>query len=781
MTSAGISIANSVANSAPTASSVAIADANGGLAVVGDTLTGSYSYSDTDNDSEGTATFRWLRNTSAIGSATSSSYTLVAADSGQTITFEVTPVATTGVITGNAVTSAGISVATNVANSAPTANSVVIIDVNGGIALVGDTLTGSYSYSDADNDDEGATTFRWLRNATAIGGATSSSYTLVAADNSQTITFEVTPVATTGPITGNAVTSSGLTVGVVPNTPPTAATSPGLSFAQSKVFRFTWSDVPDATFYRLLENPDGTSGFTQVGGDIIQGVQALDHIVPLHARLNAQYILQSCNAAGCIDSAILAVSGTLVAAIGYLKASNTEASDWFGVALSLSRDGNTLAVGAHGEDSNASGINGSQANNTAEGSGAVYIFTRSGSTWSQQAYLKASNTGAGDRFGIAMSLNSDGNTLAVGAFGEASNASGIDGSQADNTAGASGAVYVFTRNDNTWSQQAYLKASNTDASDYFGVALSLSADGNTLAVGAYWEASNASGVGGNQADNTAASSGAVYVFSRSGSLWTQQAYFKASNTDAGDWFGIALSLSSDGNTLAVGAWLEASNTSGVGSNQADNTAEGSGAAYIFTRSGSTWSQQAYLKASNSDAGDRFGIALSLSGDGKTLAVGAFGEDSNAGGSQADNTAENSGAVYIFTRSGSTWSQQAYLKASNTDAGDLFGIALSLSSDGNILAVGATGEASNNSGVGGNQVNNSAKGSGAVYVFTRNGGTWSQQAYLKASNTDAGDYFGRALSLSANGSTLVVGAWRESSAGSNQADNSAISSGAVYLY
>ena len=166
-----------------------------------------------------------------------------------------------------------------------------------------------------------------------------------------------------------------------------------------------------------------------------------------------------------------------------------------------------------------------------------------------------------------------------------------------------------------------------------------------LAVGARLEDSNATGVGGNQADNSANNSGAVYLFTRSGTTWSQQAYLKASNTDIDDWFGSSVALSSD--TLAVGARYEDSNATGVGGNQADNSASGSGAVYLFTRSGTTWSQQAYLKASNTQANDRFGGSVALSGD--VLAVGALNEDSNAtgvNGDQADNGEPNSGAAYV---------------------------------------------------------------------------------------------------------------------------------------
>jgi hypothetical protein len=458
----------------------------------------------------------------------------------------------------------------------------------------------------------------------------------------------------------------------------------------------------------------------------------------------------------------------------YLKASNTGASDRFGHAVSLS--GDTLVVGAYAEDSNATGVNGDGTDNSASASGAAYVFTRSGGVWSQQAYLKASNTEAGDSFGWAVSLSGD--TLVVGAYGEDSNATGVNGNQADNSADTSGAAYVFTRSGGVWSQQAYLKASNTGAGDVFGWAVSLS--GDTLVVGADGEASNATGVDGDQADNSAIDSGAAYVFTRSGTTWSQQAYLKASNTEASDLFGDAVSLSGD--TLLVGAVAEDSHAAGVNGDEADNSALDSGAAYVFTRSGTTWSQQAYLKASNTEALDYFSDAVSLSGN--TLVVAAHGEDSHAtgvNGDQADNSASASGAAYIFTRSGSVWSQQAYLKASNTEAGDLFGYAVSLSAD--TLVVGAYAEDSNATGVNGDQAGNSASASGAAYVFTRSGTTWSQQAYLKASNTEAIDQFGWAVSLSGN--TLVVAAHAEDSnaTGMNgdQADNSAADSGAAYVY
>ncbi len=476
-----------------------------------------------------------------------------------------------------------------------------------------------------------------------------------------------------------------------------------------------------------------------------------------------------------------------LAQTAYVKASNTAAADGFS-NVALSADGNTLAVGATGEDSAAVGIDGDQTSNAASSAGGVYVFARSGSTWTQQAYIKASNAGTNDLFGANLALSSDGSTLAVGAYTEASNATGIGGDQTNNAATNAGAVYVFTRASATWSQEAYVKASNAGASDNFGYSLGLSGDGNTLAVGAYGEASAATGINGNQASNTLSGSGAAYVFVRAGSTWTQEAYIKASNAGMSDYFGRAIAISADGDTVGVGAYYEGSAATGIGGNQLDNTSTGSGAAYIFRRTASVWAQEAYIKASNTGANDSFGLSVALSGDGSTFAVGAFGESSNAsgvGGDQTNNSAANSGAVYVFARSGATWSQQAYVKASNPGANDFFGWAVALSADGNTLAAGATGEASAATGIGGSQTDNTATNSGAVYLLTRAGSTWTQYAYVKASNTNINDRFGTTVAMSANGSTVAVGAPTEASTatgvGGDQTNNAATGAGAAYTF
>ncbi|XZZ37410.1 histidine kinase [Microbulbifer sp. TRSA002] len=570
-----------------------------------------------------------------------------------------------------------------------------------------------------------------------------------------------------------------------------------LSFEATKIFRFDWTDAEGATHYHLLENPDGSSGFIPVAENIPQGNGTLALEVPLFARTNAQYLLRACNSDGekeqCSDSDLLSVSDSLVASIGYFKASNTGSVDNFGFSISLSADGLILAVGADREDSGATGTNGDQSDNSAKDSGAVYVFTRVNGAWEQQAYLKASNTNAGDQFGSSVSLSADGRTLAVGANAGDFGILGFASDQSENGADFAGAVYIFTQEDEVWTQQAYLKASNADTFDRFGTSVSLSADGDTLAVGADSEDSGATGANGEQDDNSAENSGAVYVFSREDEAWLQQAYIKASNTDLGDFFGATVSLSADSQTLAVGANHESSSSSDINGDQSDNSASTAGAVYVFSQSEGSWVQQAYVKASNTDARDQFGTSVSLSADGHTLAVGAFFEDSSAigiDGDQTDNSAIDSGAVYVFARVNDAWAQQAYLKASNTEEpnlgfGDSFGGSISISADGNTLAVGAYREESSAAGVNGDQLNNEATFAGAAYVFTRVNEAWVQRAYLKASNTEARDFFGSFVSLSADGNTLAVGADSEDSSAigvnGDQNDNSAERSGAIYVY
>lgn len=544
---------------------------------------------------------------------------------------------------------------------------------------------------------------------------------------------------------------------------------------------FTASGSASASIavYRVQWRPDAQSDYAQIGADLdasaSTGIVELPSLTALDWT-QASVRVQACDAANaCVASNEQPLLTVLPAMVGYFKASNTGAEDLFGRRVVLSSDGSTMAVAASDEGSASDGVDGDQGDNSAPYSGAVYVFARGASGWVQQAYLKASNSEPDDSFGRSVAISADGDVIAVGASGEDSNATGVGGDQADNAASNSGAVYLFSRVDGAWSQSAYIKASNTgagdafgwsvalsglghrlavgalqeggsgaayvfernatgwiqtallkasnpQASDWFGHAVALSGNGSTLAVAAREEDSGASGVDGDESDNSVTAAGAVYVYARTllGDGWLPQAYVKASNPGSNDRFGHALALSDDGATLAVSALGESSAATGVGGDQADDAASGSGAAYTFVRSGANvWSQQAYIKASNTGAGDSFGVALALSADGSTLAVGAHEEASEArgiGGRQNNDAAGGSGAVYLFASDGSAWTQRRYAKAPDARAQDNFGLSLALSADGSTLAVGAVGEASAATGIGGDRESIAAIRSGSVYLY-----------------------------------------------------------------
>jgi len=459
--------------------------------------------------------------------------------------------------------------------------------------------------------------------------------------------------------------------------------------------------------------------------------------------------------------------------IAYMKASHAGKDNQFGFAIALSADGKTLAVGAISDDSAAKGVNGVSKEH-AVNSGAVYVYTRDNKGWKQQAYLKASNTAEGAQFGNALSLSADGNLLAVGSTGEASSATGIDGNQSDRSMSSAGAVYVFARAGAAWSQQAYLKSSNTGGPDIgyqFGYAVSLSSDGSTLAVGETSDPSNATGINGDQKNTDAPEAGAVFVFSRSGTTWSQQAYIKPGTTPARNLlFGYAVGLNGNGDTLAVGAY---------------NDEGRKGAVYVFARNNGTWSQQMRVLATNGQVGDYLGCSLAISDDGNTI-VAAAAEDRIAliRAGKTD-VSDSVGGAYVFVRAGGKWSQQAYVKAFNPRENDQFGWALAMSRDGNTIAIGSHLEDSGAKGVNGNQSDASMEDSGAVYVYTRTGTTWNPTAYVKAPNTQPSAEFGISVALNGDGKMLAAGATKENSGAKGvngrQDDQSTVNQGAAYVY
>ncbi|HWN66638.1 MAG TPA: cadherin-like beta sandwich domain-containing protein [Haliangium sp.] len=427
----------------------------------------------------------------------------------------------------------------------------------------------------------------------------------------------------------------------------------------------------------------------------------------------------------------------------------------------------------------------------------------------QYVYGKASNPGAAaDPFGqdavpgneigdeFAFWLDTDGDTIVVGAHLEDSSARGIDGNQLDENAPSSGAAYVYRRQDNAWKQEAYLKASNTDPFDEFGRGVAI--DNNVIAVGAPFESSAAAGVDGDQEDDGLSNSGAVYIFRRAGDVWQQEAYIKASNPQDCGLFGLNIALDDD--VLVVGA----PGCFDPGFPDDYTGFPNDGAAYVFRYNGVTWVEEAILKASNAEPGDQFGFQVSVDDD--IIAVSAFGESSSIGGdaadpATADNLAPMSGAVYTFARQeDGAWVQTDYLKSQSPggrlltppacfDAdgnfeceGDRFGIRVELDED--TLVVGGYLDDSASREINGDQTDNSAPDAGGAWVYRRNpDGTWSQEAYLKPDNLDPEDFFGQNFELS--GDLLAVAANGESSGargvGGDGSSNGAQSSGAVYLF
>jgi len=359
-----------------------------------------------------------------------------------------------------------------------------------------------------------------------------------------------------------------------------------------------------------------------------------------------------------------------------LTASDGEAQDFFGQSVSLSAD--TALIGAPIDDDHG------------PNSGSAYIFVQNGTTWSQAAKLTASDGGANEFFGQSVSLSAD--TALIGA-------------PSGNYPGPAGSAYIFVQNGTTWSQAAKLTASDEGNYSLFGFSVSL--DGDTALIGARF---------GNEG------TGSAYVFLRNGTNWSQQAKLTASDGAINDEFGWSVSL--NGDTALVGAPFANERT---------------GSAYVFVRDGTNWSQQAKLTACDLCLNDYFGISVSLSGDTALMGAPPHGD---------------TGAAFVFVRSGSAWSQQAELRASDGQTGDGLGVALSVDQDTAVVAAPSA---------------NNIKG--AAYVFVRNATKWSQQAKLTASDGMIYDDFGRSVSL--GGDTVVIGA--------PFGDGRVRDSGAAYVY
>jgi len=370
-----------------------------------------------------------------------------------------------------------------------------------------------------------------------------------------------------------------------------------------------------------------------------------------------------------------------------LTASDGYSGDDFGYSVAVS--GDTAVVGA-------------DVANTAVGPerGAAYVFVRSGDTWTEQAKLIAPDGAALDHFGWSVALSGD--TAVVGAVQHANVASNTWGAayvfvrsgtvwtqQAELSHGPAGSnafansvaligdtlvvgapyfesegrAYVYVRAETTWTQQAELKAPDRAAGDSFGSSVAL--NGNTAVVGADGDDTP----GGTDA-------GSAYVYVRFGTAWIRQAKLTASDGAADDLFGNSVAV--NGNTAVVGAIFGHSHSS---------LRLKSGAAYVFVRSGGTWTQQAKLRPSDVGYQDRFGFSTAVIGD--IAVVGAPLHDTD----QSTGTGSDTGSAYMFVRSGSTWTQQAKLIAAAGSGDYLFGISVAMT--GNTAVVGSENDAEEN--------------------------------------------------------------------------------------
>jgi hypothetical protein len=364
-----------------------------------------------------------------------------------------------------------------------------------------------------------------------------------------------------------------------------------------------------------------------------------------------------------------------------LLSSEIAQGDDLGDAVAVS--GDTAVVGAP------------WANGVGNNTGAAYVFVRSGTVWTEQAKLFASDGGSGDIFGASAAI--DGDTIVVGAY------------QNQEFGLAAGAAYVFERQGTTWTQTAKLTASDATTAQRFAFSVSVSAD--SVVVGAIGDP-----VYSIDRD------GSAYAFRRIGTTWSEEAKIVAEDGGVGDAFGISVSIEWD--TLVVGSIYNAELGSDAGS------------AYVYRRSETTWSQQAKLNASDGRAGDGFGVSVALSGT--TVLVGAIYDDLAPGvnGSYYD----SEGSAYVFVYQQGAWSQQAKLSADDATDEDKFGDRVSLSGD--IAVIGAYDNFELNTH------------SGTVYAFQRGGVTWTEQVKVYV-DFPASYWLGRSVCL--DGDTLLVGA------------------------
>ena len=668
------------------------------------------------------------------------------------------------------------SVSDESGNVATAVRTVIVEDTEPPIiTLLGDDpqlfLTGSmYTEAGATAEDslDGDLTDSLVVDAGAVDTGTVGEYP---------VTYNVTDAA------GNAAATVTRTVRVE-NPPPPSAPSVSVE-GDIRQLIFSWAAAEGVDHYRLFENADGQSGFTQVGDDVPASELTVTRDIAVHLLdwSGVEYRVDACNPGGCTPSEVVTVTDLMLDTIGYFKASNAEMNDAFGTSVSLNGDGRILAVGAPEEASATKGLNGDAGDNSAFRSGAVYLFERINGTWQFTDYIKASNTSVGDAFGRSVELSFAGTRLAVGAPCESSSAAGVDGDQEDESRGCAGAVYIYDRSDGHWDQTAYIKSSKPVSNASFGYSLGFDDDADTLAIGAIGETPLR--LDSAILEYDACNAGGVYIFRSRDGTWLEETRVLGSNTQGancdkqgtGDFFGHSVALSGGGDLLVVGAPGESNVATGINSarDNRDDPFAMNGAAYVFSRSNGSWVEEVYVKPSV--LGGFFGYSLDVDNTGTRFFVADPG----------------SRATYVFDKDPLDWKEAAKLMVwdrpqTSDPAGHLFfGSSIAASADGSVLVVGSKFEDGTSPGVrpAPETMGNVGFNAGAAFLFRYVNDSWSEETYIKSSDPGDGDNLGFSIDMDETGATIAIGAPGEDGRGSFGTgalhDDGAFRSGATYVY
>lgn len=346
--------------------------------------------------------------------------------------------------------------------------------------------------------------------------------------------------------------------------------------------------------------------------------------------------------------------------------------------------------------------------------------TAASGEWAQRAKLLPDDGDGRDFFGASVAVSDDGSTAVVGAFGDE-----------DPNGENAGVAYVFEATDGAWAQRAALTPTDAAEGDRFGSSVALSGDGSTAVVGAARQ--------GSLVD----SADTAYVFSVTDGSWTQRAKLAPADGNERKGFGGSVAVSGDGTTALVGA-----------SRDEDPNGEDAGSAYVFEATEGSWTQETKLAADDGDGRDFFGAWVALSNDGSTALVSAFRDE--------DPNGDRSGSAYVFSTADGSWTQRAKLVPEDGDADDWFGWSVGLSGDGRRALVGAFRD------------DPAGENAGSAYVFSTADGSWAQRAKLTADDGDGGDWFGRSVALSGDGSTALVSALKDE-------DPNGVQAGSAYVF